>query len=67
MTLRFLDTDILLYSVSRDPSEAAKRDRAVALSTPAATRCRFRCCKNSMCKQPARPGDCRRCSKMFGA
>jgi predicted nucleic acid-binding protein len=27
----FLDTNILLYSISRDPSEAAKRDRAQAL------------------------------------
>jgi predicted nucleic acid-binding protein len=31
MTLRFLDTNILLYSISRDPAEAAKRDRAIAL------------------------------------
>ena len=31
MTSRFLDTNILLYSISRDPSEAGKRDRAVAL------------------------------------
>lgn len=31
MTPRFLDTNILLYSISRDPAEAAKRDRAVAL------------------------------------
>lgn len=31
MTPRFLDTNILLYSISRDPTEAAKRDRAVAL------------------------------------
>jgi predicted nucleic acid-binding protein len=29
--LRFLDTNVLLYSISRDPAEAAKRDRAVAL------------------------------------
>jgi predicted nucleic acid-binding protein len=29
--LRFLDTDILLYSISRDPAEAPKRDRAIAL------------------------------------
>ncbi len=28
---RFIDTNILLYSISRDPAEAAKRDRAVAL------------------------------------
>ncbi|WP_421994159.1 PIN domain-containing protein [Reyranella sp.] len=28
---RFLDTNILLYSISRDPAEAAKRERAVAL------------------------------------
>ena len=27
----FLDTNILLYSISRDPSEAEKRDRAIAL------------------------------------
>jgi predicted nucleic acid-binding protein len=27
----FLDTSILLYSVSRDPAEAAKRERAIAL------------------------------------
>jgi len=29
--LRFLDTNILLYSISRDPAEALKRQRAVAL------------------------------------
>jgi predicted nucleic acid-binding protein len=29
--LHFLDTNILLYSISRDPAEAAKRDRATAL------------------------------------
>jgi predicted nucleic acid-binding protein len=29
--LRFLDTNVLIYSISRDPAEAAKRDRAVAL------------------------------------
>ena len=28
---RFIDTNILLYSISRDPGETAKRDRAVAL------------------------------------
>ncbi len=27
----FLDTNILLYSISSDPSEAAKRERAIAL------------------------------------
>jgi predicted nucleic acid-binding protein len=27
----FLDTNILLYSISRDPSEAAKRERAITL------------------------------------
>ena len=27
----FLDTNILLYSISRDPTEAAKRDSAIAL------------------------------------
>jgi len=31
MNLRFLDTNILLYSISCDPNEAPKRDRAVAL------------------------------------
>jgi predicted nucleic acid-binding protein len=31
MTPRFLDTNILLYSISRDPAESAKRDRAVAI------------------------------------
>jgi len=31
MTPRFLDTNILLYSISRDPAEAAKRERAIAL------------------------------------
>jgi predicted nucleic acid-binding protein len=31
MIPRFLDTNILLYSISRDPAEAAKRDRAIAL------------------------------------
>jgi predicted nucleic acid-binding protein len=29
--LRFLDINILLYSISRDPAEAPKRDRAIAL------------------------------------
>jgi predicted nucleic acid-binding protein len=29
--LHFLDTNILLYSISRDPAEAAKRERATAL------------------------------------
>ncbi len=29
--LRFLDTIILLYSVSRDPTETTKHDRVVAL------------------------------------
>ena len=29
MSLRFLDTNVLLYSISGDPAEAAKRDRAV--------------------------------------
>jgi predicted nucleic acid-binding protein len=29
--LHFLDTNILLYSISRDPSEAVKRERAIAL------------------------------------
>jgi predicted nucleic acid-binding protein len=31
MNIRFLDTNILLYSLSREPSEAAKRERAIAL------------------------------------
>ena len=30
-SLRFLDTNILLYSISRDPTETTKHDRAVAL------------------------------------
>jgi predicted nucleic acid-binding protein len=30
-TPHFLDTNILLYSISRDPVEAAKRDRAIDL------------------------------------
>ena len=29
--MRFLDTNILLYSISRDPAEARKRDIAIAL------------------------------------
>ena len=29
--LRFLDTNILLYSISRDPTETTKHDHAVAL------------------------------------
>lgn len=28
---RFIDTNVLLYSISRDPGEVAKRDRATAL------------------------------------
>jgi len=31
MSLRFLDTNILLYSISSDPGETAKRDRAIML------------------------------------
>jgi predicted nucleic acid-binding protein len=30
-TPHFLDTNILLYSISRDPAEAAKREQAIAL------------------------------------
>jgi predicted nucleic acid-binding protein len=30
-SLHFLDTNILLYSISRDPTESIKHDRAVAL------------------------------------
>ena len=29
--LRFIDTNVLLYSISRDPAEAPKRDTAIAL------------------------------------
>jgi len=29
--VHFLDTNILLYSISRDPTEAGKRDQAIAL------------------------------------
>ena len=29
--MRFIDTNVLLYSISQDPSETAKRDVAVAL------------------------------------
>jgi predicted nucleic acid-binding protein len=29
--LRFIDTNILLYSISRDPTEASKREIAIAL------------------------------------
>jgi predicted nucleic acid-binding protein len=29
--MRFLDTNILLYSISRDPAEARKRERAIEL------------------------------------
>lgn len=31
MTVRFLDTNVLLYSISRSPGEGVKRDRAIAL------------------------------------
>ncbi len=31
MSPRFIDTNILLYSISRDPAEASKRDIAIAL------------------------------------
>ena len=31
MRPRFLDTNILMYSISRDPGEAAKREIAIAL------------------------------------
>jgi predicted nucleic acid-binding protein len=30
-SLRFIDTNILLYSISRDPAETSKRDIAIAL------------------------------------
>jgi predicted nucleic acid-binding protein len=29
---RFIDTNVLLYSISRDPAEASKRDIAIALA-----------------------------------
>ncbi|MFL4983306.1 MAG: PIN domain-containing protein [Xanthobacteraceae bacterium] len=32
MSPRFLDTNILLYSISRDPAETAKRERAIMLT-----------------------------------
>src|SRR5438445_8757278 len=31
MTARFIDTNILLYSISTDPAESRKRDTAIAL------------------------------------
>jgi predicted nucleic acid-binding protein len=31
MNRRFLDTNVLLYSISREPAEAGKRDRALAI------------------------------------
>jgi predicted nucleic acid-binding protein len=34
MTLRFIDTNILLYTLSTQPTEAAKRQTAIALITP---------------------------------
>jgi predicted nucleic acid-binding protein len=34
MTLRFLDTNILLYTISVDPAEAAKRQTAIRWITP---------------------------------
>jgi predicted nucleic acid-binding protein len=34
MTLRFLDTNILLYTISLQPTEASKRQTAIALITP---------------------------------
>jgi predicted nucleic acid-binding protein len=55
MTSLQFDTNILLYSISRDPTETTKHDRAVALIAAAATRSRYRCCRSSTFRRPRRP------------
>lgn len=56
MRPRFLDTNILLYSISRDPAEAANREIAIALSTWTKWRCPSRCYRSFACKRPAPRG-----------
>jgi predicted SprT family Zn-dependent metalloprotease len=50
--LYFLDTNILLYSISGCPAEALKRDRAVDLLERTTERYRCRRCRNSMQRRP---------------
>jgi hypothetical protein len=53
---RFLDTNILLYSISQDSSETAKRDRAVGIIVAGDNALSVQFCRSSMFKQPARRG-----------
>jgi predicted nucleic acid-binding protein len=51
MTSRFLDTNVLLYSISREPAETEKRDRALAILDERTKLYQFRCCRNFIYKQ----------------
>ena len=51
MTARhFLDTNILLYSISSAPDEAAKRERAIELLETTPVACRSKSSKSSSYK-----------------
>jgi predicted nucleic acid-binding protein len=51
--LRFLDTNILLYSISTDPAEAPKRAIAIALLEADDIALSVQVCKNFTCRRPA--------------
>jgi predicted nucleic acid-binding protein len=51
--LRFLDTNILLYSISTDPSETPKRATAIALLEADDVALSVQCYKNCTCRRPA--------------
>ncbi len=50
----FLDTNILLYTISREPAERAKKAIAVELWIEPTPGCRFRFFRNSMCRRRGR-------------
>jgi len=50
--LHFLDTNVLLYSISRDPSESFKRERAVSLLDEDAGALSVQVRRSSMCRRP---------------
>ena len=58
MTLRFLDTSILLYPISRDATETAKRDRAVALIDAGGNALSVQVLQEFYVQQPADPARC---------
>jgi hypothetical protein len=58
-TLRFFDTNILLIPSAATRVRSQSEIGLSRSSTPAATRCRSRCCRNSTCRQHAPRGPMR--------